>query len=87
MLAFCSAINVVTRDAKSENEKMKFLLNLVLVCFVFTMFAEKASAETGRFQISAVGIETYFVIDTKNGNVYRCHKNKCIKVKNPKYHK
>ena len=47
----------------------------------------EVNAEIGRFQISAVSAETYFILDTKTGLVYRCHKGKCQRVKEPNYHR
>ena len=62
------------------------IISLYLVMVIaFVSPSGLDAAEVGRFQVSAVSAETYFVIDTKSGVVYRCDKNKCSRVKSPKF--
>ena len=66
---------------------MKQILVFMMVAFSLVFAPIVSNAEIGRFQISAVSADTYFILDTKTGFVYRCHKEKCQRVKAPNYHK
>jgi hypothetical protein len=64
------------------------IISLYLVMLIALVFPSGlAASEVGRFQVSAVSADTYFVIDTKSGIVYRCDKKKCSRVKSPKFKK
>lgn len=64
---------------------LKIMPLYLAMVIAFAFSSGLAAAEVGRFQVSAVSSDTYFVIDTKSGIVYKCDKHKCSKVKSPKY--
>jgi hypothetical protein len=63
-------------------KNLLLLLILVISCLALPVAAKN---EIGRFQISAVDVDTYFILDTKTGVVFRCMKKKCERVKAPQH--